>query len=78
MAKIRYFGILAELVNQAEEEVRIDSKNLGELVAQLREKHLLEAYDFQVAVNRTIILDLTVHKVEDADEIAFLPAFAGG
>lgn len=78
MFKVKYFGILAEAVNQAEEEVSFDSGNLGELVAQLKEKHSLEAYDFQIAVNRKIISDLSVFQVEDSDEIAFLPAFAGG
>jgi molybdopterin converting factor small subunit len=78
MAKVKYFGILAENVDQAQEEVKVDSENLEELVAQLKEKHSLEAYDFQIAVNRKIILDLSVFKVRDSDEIAFLPAFAGG
>jgi len=77
MAKVKYFGILAENVDQAQ-EVKVDSENLEELVAQLKEKHSLEAYDFQIAVNRKIILDLSVFKVRDSDEIAFLPAFAGG
>jgi molybdopterin converting factor small subunit len=51
---------------------------LEELVAQLKEKHSLEAHDFQIAVNRKIISDLSAFKVKDSDEIAFLPAFAGG
>jgi molybdopterin converting factor small subunit len=78
MAKVKYFGILAENVDQAEEEVKVDSENLEELVAQLKEKYSLEAYDFQIAVNRKIILDLSDFKLRDSDEIAFLPAFAGG
>jgi len=78
MVKVKYFGILAEAVNQAEEKVSFDSGNLGELVAQLKEKYSLETYDFQIAVNRKIISDLSVFKVKDSDEIAFLPAFAGG
>jgi molybdopterin converting factor small subunit len=78
MTKVKYFGILAETVNQGEEEVSFDSGNLGELVAQLKVKHSLEAYDFQIAVNRKIISDLSVFSVKDSDEIAFLPAFAGG
>jgi molybdopterin synthase sulfur carrier subunit len=78
MPKVKYFGILAETVNQSEEEVRLDSENLGELVAQLKEKHSLEGHDFQIAVNRKIISDLSAFKVKDSDEIAFLPAFAGG
>jgi molybdopterin converting factor small subunit len=43
MAKVKYFGILAENVDQAEEEVKVDSENLEELVAQLKEKYSLEA-----------------------------------
>lgn len=78
MTKVKYFGILAEAVNQAEEDVSFDSENLEVLVAQLKEKHSLEAHDFQIAVNRKIISDLSVVKVKDSDEIAFLPAFAGG
>jgi len=32
MPKVKYFGILAETVNQAEEEVRVDSREFGRTV----------------------------------------------
>jgi molybdopterin converting factor small subunit len=78
MAKVKYFGVLAESVAKGEEEVVIDSKNLQELVVKLTEKYSLDAFDFQIAVNRKIIQNLGDFNVEDSDEIAFLPAFAGG
>ena len=78
MPKVKYFGILAETVNQAEEEVSFDSGNLEVLVAHLKEKYSLEAHDLQIAVNRKIIPDLSAFMLKDSDEIAFIPAFAGG
>ena len=78
MLNIKYFGIIAEVVNATEEEVLLGSEDLGIFVADLSKKYALEGYDFQVAVNRKIITDLSKFQIKDSDEIAFLPAFAGG
>ncbi len=78
MPTVKYFGILAETLAKAEEEISMDQSNLYEFVEQIKESRSLQNYDFQVAVNRKLVSDLQDIVLKDSDEIAFLPAFAGG
>ena len=78
MVKVKYFGILADSVAKSEEELVFDTDSLLDLVTQLTEKYSLQSYDFQIAVNRKIISVISEVRILDSDEIAFLPAFAGG
>lgn len=78
MPKVNYFGILAEQIAKSDENWSLDTVDLHDFVAKIKTHHSLEQFDFQVAVNRKIISDLKGVELQESDEIAFLPAFAGG
>ncbi|WP_436515185.1 MoaD/ThiS family protein [Ekhidna sp. To15] len=75
---IKYFGAIAEAAGVSEEKVTIEE--VGSSVEQLR-SFCLNKYEavgdlsFQLAVNQSLIASGTLN---DGDEVAFLPPFAGG
>jgi molybdopterin synthase sulfur carrier subunit len=76
--KIKYFGLLAEAMN--EEEATINLKE-NCTVEELRKTLLilyptLEGKAFKVAVNKNIVTEKVV--ILATDELALLPPFAGG
>ena len=75
---IKYFGAIAEATGTTEETVALDE--IGGSIEQLR-SYCLDKYgaigdlSFQLAVNHKLTAAGTVN---DGDEVAFLPPFAGG
>lgn len=73
---IKYFGMLAEITQCSAEDLEFSRSSVTELLNLLFEKYPdLEAKDFQVAQNNTIVSRETL--VTNA-EIALLPPFSGG
>ena len=75
---IKYFGMVAEAANKDIEIINInESVTVGELKNVILQKHQkLKKLDFQIALNLTIAGK--DDKVNDKDELALLPPFAGG
>jgi molybdopterin synthase sulfur carrier subunit len=74
--KIKYYGMLAEAVQQQEEIFGFSQETVEELLKALYAKHpSLEGMDFQVAQNNRIV---TMETVITGTEIVLLPPFAGG
>jgi molybdopterin synthase sulfur carrier subunit len=78
MIKVHYFGIIAEAAACEQESISSGEIGLQSLIGDLKEKHQLDSYEFQIAVNRKIIQDPSTIQLENGDEVAFLPAFSGG
>jgi len=74
---IKYFGAIAEVTGINDET--IDLANVGNSVEELRSyclnKYAIGDLSFQVAVNQNLI---SSGELQDGDEVAFLPPFAGG
>ena len=76
--KVKYFGALAEETKFAEEllELGEEQTDLGELIALCESKHPgIATLSYQVSVNKKLVSDA---KIQEGDEVAFLPPFAGG
>jgi len=75
--KIKYFGLIAELISKEEEFLDGSFSSVGKL-----EKYLLEQYpnlhhqNFKMAVNHNIVNN--DYKLSGNEEIALLPPFSGG
>lgn len=75
---VKYFGALAEAAAKNEESIDISA--IGNDLNDLRE-HCLNKYStlgelsFKIAVNQSIQEEA---ELQDGDEVAFLPPFAGG
>ena len=75
--KVKYFGMIAESAGRAEEVLEIASgTSVIELKdQQVRKYQIADADSVQLAVNQN--LDNKV-ELNEGDEVAFLPPFAGG
>ena len=74
---IKYFGLIADITQKKEEQFSLDSNFIKSIRLQLEEKYPeLKNTSFSIAVNQNIISDTLV--VNENDEIALLPPFAGG
>jgi len=77
--KVKYFGLLADLTGCSEEvidaENNLSSRELQELIHN--KYPVFKEYEFNLAVNQSILQREAV-KLEEKDEIAFLPPYAGG
>jgi molybdopterin converting factor small subunit len=75
---VLYFGMLAEVTGQAEENWLEGGKlTVGDFRAQVLEKYpALRGKKFKIAVNQRISEDLA--DIAPQSEIALLPPFAGG
>lgn len=75
---VKYFGMIGETANRDKEIIHInESVTIEELKSVILQKHpKLKKLDFQIAKNFTIAGK--DEKVNDNDEIALLPPFAGG
>ena len=75
--KVRYFGMIMEWAGTDSEEVEIDGKMVEELrYALVRSIPQLGTITFQIAVNQSIANSETI--MNENDEVAVLPPFAGG
>ncbi len=74
---VKYFGMIAESAGRTEEVLEVASgtsaKDLKDL--QVRKYEISDAESVQLAVNQN--LDSKV-ELNEGDEVAFLPPFAGG
>lgn len=77
--KVKYFGMLADFTGCGEEMVEVEdgisSLQLRELINSRYRK--LTEYDFKMAVNRSLVVQNEIG-LEENDEVAFLPPYAGG
>ena len=75
--KVKYFGMIAEWVGSAENELSCESASLDDLKTQLESRHpQLQGISYQVAVDQKIAVG--EQELTEKNEIALLPPFAGG
>ena len=74
--KVLFFGVLGDRAGSSEKvyEGIPDTDTLEKTVAE--EIEGLEEYSYVLSLNRMVIKENTV--LNDGDEVAFLPPFAGG
>ncbi len=73
----KYFGMIAEWISTSENEIYFSGSTVADLKSQLEEScSELNGISYQVAVNHKISADDTV--LNECDELAILPPFAGG
>lgn len=72
--KLKYFGMIAEALNKESEELDIEAITVSDLVDYYQNQ--LDNINFKVAVNHNIVN--TDYKLNNNDEVALLPPFAGG
>lgn len=75
--KVLFFGVLSEVMRAADHVVTdnvVDTQELFTYMATLQPALL--NYKFKIAVNKQLINGDV--KLNDGDEIAFLPPFSGG
>lgn len=78
MAVIKYYGAIAEATQCSEEQIAIKDLMVLDCIALLNEKYNLSAFEVNVALNQNLVeIDSTI-KLNDSDELALLPPFAGG
>ena len=76
-ARVRYFGMLAEITSKNEEILDIDGSQVSDVLEVLFLKYpTLEQKQFQVAVDHNLVTASAT--ITEASEIALLPPFAGG
>lgn len=79
MLSIKYFGMIAETIGKQEEKVEISSQQISValLVELLLKKYPnLNLKSFKIAVNQSVAENAAL--INENDEIALLPPFAGG
>jgi molybdopterin converting factor subunit 1 len=75
--KLKYFGMIAEAVGKENEEFEFTSSSVEELDKALKNRYAkLASMNFKIAVNQSIVN--ADFKLNDNDEVALLPPFAGG
>ena len=76
--KLKYFGMIAEAIQQPEEEMELAAQTtaLALRTALERKYATLANMSSNIAVNQHIADDDTI--IRDQDEVALLPPFAGG
>jgi len=74
---IKYFGIIAELVNTPEEKLEIEVESQLDFRAFINSKHpQILKINYKIAINQ-VFTDILVNS-DQKIEIAILPPFAGG
>ncbi len=76
MIKIKYFGILAEIVDKREEELEgnSDLKSLENKILSLYPR--MAGYKYSKTVNQCFVDSNP--RLKNGDEVFFVPPFAGG
>ncbi len=74
---VKYFGMIAEWVGSSENELEFSGITVADLKSQLEGSYSeLKGISFQVAVNHQIApMD---QELNENDELAIMPPFAGG
>ncbi|MEC8614888.1 MAG: MoaD/ThiS family protein [Bacteroidota bacterium] len=75
---IKYFGVIAEKTNLESEKISFDFNQLSKIVESIKNKYDLHQLSFQISLNLNLVNSEDSIIVNDGDEIAFLPPFAGG
>ena len=76
--RIRYFGQIAEVVGKEEENRDVtDGSTLNELELDLKSTHKIENIYYQIALNQQM-QEIKETVLNNNDEVAFMPPFAGG
>tara|TARA_R110002020_G_scaffold387546_1_gene598201 strand:+ start:3948 stop:4184 length:237 start_codon:yes stop_codon:yes gene_type:complete len=78
MIHVKYFGMIAEATNCSEEKIAMESQKLADLLQKLTIKYKLDELPLNVAVNKNIVDKNSDYTINENDEIAILPPFAGG
>lgn len=75
--KLKYFGMIAEALSKEAEEIELNITSIQELKDYLvNQNSVLDKLNFKIAVNHKLVhLD---SKLNNNDEVALLPPFAGG
>ncbi len=82
MVKVKFFAVLKGLVGKEEVAVEIEGgTTLGQLIEKLKIdlpplKDIMQKGGILISVNQEVVEKDAV--IQDGDEIAFLPPFAGG
>lgn len=75
--RLKYFGMIAEAIGKDEESVDFSNSTINDLDNNLKSKYSkLEDLNYNFAVNQTIVERDEL--LNENDEIALLPPFAGG
>jgi len=77
LLKIKYFGMVAEATDKNEEEFIFKNGTVNELAQLLQQTYpKLKALNYKFAINQSIIE--SNENLNENDEVALLPPFAGG
>lgn len=75
--KLKYFGMIAEAIGKDNEELDVSALTVGELQTLLiKQYNKLEDKNFKIAVNQKMVEEK--FNLNNNDEVALLPPFAGG
>ncbi len=75
--KVKYLGLIVDHTNLSEEEFQLDNPNLEELSDKLISKYsFLNDISYKITINHEFGESGMV--INEDDEIAILPPFAGG
>lgn len=77
--RVKYFGMLSEIMGKADEELILEEKATLEDAKSLLmvDREELANRTYKIAVNATLDPEATIELTE-GDELSFLPPFAGG
>ena len=75
--EVKYFGMIAEWASTEQESIEVDGTSVAALkYALVKRIPRLKDISYQIALNQKLVNSETL--VNDADEVAVLPPFAGG
>ena len=75
--KLKYFGMIAEAIGKNEESFNFSGKTIADLDVILKNNTpKLDTMNYKFAVNQAMVTQDEI--LNDNDEIALLPPFAGG
>jgi len=78
MITVKYFGEIAEATNCNEEQVATKTNKLSDVINELSVKHKLERFPMIIALNQNMVNPNEDININNKDELAILPPFAGG
>ena len=78
MAVIKYFGAIAEITQCTEEHLDVTNEKLSDILRHLFNKYELQQLPIHIALNSNLVSIEAENIIENTDEIALLPPFAGG